>query len=274
MNQPGAIFVQTTTVCNGKCSFCPHSKTYGRFEPNLHMKQSVWDKIVRDIQRWDYAGQVGLYLHGEPLANPGIFDKIRDVKERTDAHVVMSSNGTLLHKANRRKLIEAGPRRIHINVPSSDPVEYGVLTGLSFIHMVDSVRSLIKEADGCIDVEVVCLQTPDTVSDGLAELFPGARVKTDYWACSRAGLVDKVSAAGHRTCFNEQDHCVQATQNLCVLHDGSIIACANDWAGETRDIYPNVKNATLEEIYALVSARTHKFPMCAACIEEHSFCES
>jgi len=253
------------------------------------MPDDVWAKIVQDVADMGFRGQIGLYLHGEPLLHRGLVAKIGEIRAVTNAFVVLSTNGALLTPVYRRELIAVLPRTVHINVPSPDAVQYEQMTGLSFTRMVDNVRAFVQEANGAVEVRINCPQTPEVELIGMyADVFPGILIETEYWACSRAGLVDEVSASGHRTRFNTNGHpyCTQPTQNFCVLHDGSVLACCNDWAGLSRAAFPNVLESSIAEIYAgpameyvrrdFIRGDYTRFPMCATCAAEMGWyqCES
>ncbi len=72
---PDAIFVQLTTGCNAECKFCPHPFTYGAYggHGRGNMPDEIWDELVSQICQEDYQGQVGLYLHHEPLLVKSLF---------------------------------------------------------------------------------------------------------------------------------------------------------------------------------------------------------
>lgn len=96
---PGAIFIQLTTACNARRINCPHFFTYGSkgYHTKGIMTDDVWNKIIRDIQTMGYRNQVGLYLHHEPLLSKTLFKKIKQVNEKTEAFVDISTNGFLLN---------------------------------------------------------------------------------------------------------------------------------------------------------------------------------
>jgi len=89
---PEAIFIQLHTYCNSECINCPFEFTYNSVHQNGRMSKSTWNKILTDLIEMDYSGQVGFYLHHEPLIDKTLFNKIKDINEKTKAYVVLSTN--------------------------------------------------------------------------------------------------------------------------------------------------------------------------------------
>jgi GT2 family glycosyltransferase/MoaA/NifB/PqqE/SkfB family radical SAM enzyme/Flp pilus assembly protein TadD/glycosyltransferase involved in cell wall biosynthesis len=248
---PGAIFVQLTTACNAKCINCPHPSTYGPWghNPKGVMTDGIWDKIIGDIQAMGYRNQVGLYLHHEPLLERTLFNKIRQINEETEAFAVISTNGSLLNDRNRRSLIDAKPRIVHININSAEKDQYEKMTGLSFEITIRQAKRFIAEAAGKVHVEINCPVLPEVDVEKLIGLFPGVQVNADFWANSRGGLLEGISSKGKGSRFKISDYCLQPEQNFNILFDSSVIICCNDWSHESKNDFPNIMARSILEIY-------------------------
>lgn len=282
MRHPDAIFVQLTTGCNAKCVSCPHSFTYGNavHKPG-NMSRETWDLLLSQIKGAGYRGQVGLYLHHEPLLVKDLGAKIKEVYRRTSAYVVLSTNGALLTPAWRRELIEAQPHTVHVNISSADPDQYRQIMKLDWETTKTNTIAFILESRGRINVEINCPVLPGVDTDRLRSTFPGVKVNVEYWANSRGGLLDGVSAQGKGSRFKLGGHCMQPTQNMNVLWDGSVIACCIDWNHESRADFPRIQQQNLFETYAsgVMEALRREFrdgnykryAMCDACSLEMGF---
>lgn len=283
MAHPLAIFVQLTTACNAECIMCPHPFTYGRRGSHRkgHMPSQVWDELLRQIRRAGYRGQVGLYLHHEPLLVRSLYSKIREVNETTDAFVVVSTNGALLNAENRRLLIEAEPRQVHVNITSADKAQYEETMRLDFETTFQNTHRFITEARGRICVEINCPVLPGVDTQKLVAAFPGVHVNVEYWANSRGGLLPTISAENKGSRFKLDTHCTQPTVNFNVLWDGSVILCCMDWAHESKADFPNILDCDLFETYNGVLMRTvqaefvngdySRYQMCSFCAREMGF---
>jgi len=280
---PQAIFIQLATACNAKCINCPYIFTYG--EKGTHKKgvmdDNVWIKIVHDLKAMNFTGQVGFYLHHEPLLVNSLFDKVEDINSNTKAFVVISTNGFLLTKEKRKALISSKPRVVHININSGDKAEYELMTGLVFDITIENTKSFIEEAKGKIHIEINCPVLPGVDTDLLKNLFPDVQVNTDYMATSRGGTLTWVYCKSYLNRFNLESYCYQPIINFNILYDGSVILCCNDWLHKTKGLFSKVTESSIFEIYnselmKKIRAEFKKgdysrFSMCTYCAKEMGF---
>jgi len=264
-----AIFIQLTTGCNAKCVNCPHPFTYGK-KMIRYMPEQVWGKIIQDVKEMGYTGQLGLYLHHEPLIDPYLFRKIRQVNQETKAYVVLSTNGSLLTEENRKNLVESRPHLVHVNIPSAEREQYEKMTKLSFTKVIENTKAFIAEAKGKIQVEINCPVMIGVDVEKLIRLFPEVRVETRFWANSRGGLLPGISSGGRKTRFNAE-RCFQPEQNFNILHDGGVVVCCQDWMHESKKDFPNVMDRSIAEIYAQVRQAKKDYKMCEKCAGEMGF---
>lgn len=281
--QPMAIFVQLTTACNARCITCPHPFTYGRngTHEKGQMPDAVWRKLVGDLQRAGYQGQVGLYLHHEPLLARNLFSRIRDVNESTGAHVVLSTNAALLTAESRRRLIDACPRQVHININSAEREQYERMMGLPFETTFENARRFIEEAAGKVRVEINCPVVEGVDTHKLVEAFPGVQVNVEFWANSRGGLVPECDTTERNSRFKLEPFCMQPIVNFNVLWDGSVVVCCMDWAHESKGDFPSIMEQDLFEIYSgpamqavrreFVGGNYNRYRMCGMCAREMGF---
>jgi hypothetical protein len=280
---PQAIFVQLATSCNARCINCPHPFTYG-FKGNHKkgsMSDEVWLSLIDSIKYNKYKNQIGLYLHHEPLIVKSLFSKIKDINIKTDAFVVLSTNGASLDYECQLGLLENRPKTMHINLTSADKDQYEHFTGLNFFKVFENTKSFIKRAKGKIDIEINCPVMPGVDLGKLLRLFPDVKVNTEYWANSRGGLLTNISSKGFTSRFNIDCYCKQPTQNFNVLWDGSVIACCMDWAHESKKDFPNTLQTDLFQIYNsffMISLQNEfknghykRYSMCDICSKEMGF---
>ena len=245
------------------------------------MSDETWDLLLAQVKGADYRGQVGLYLHHEPLLVKDLGRKIRDVNRRTRAFVVLSTNGALLTPIRRRELIEAGPNTVHVNISSADPEQYSRIMRLPWEATRENTLAFAREARGRVNVEINVPRLPEVDVSLFGKVFPGVKVNLESWANSRGGLLQDVSAKGRGSRFKIGGHCRQPTQNLNVLHDGSVIVCCQDWGHESKESFPKITEANLFETYAgermnairseFRAGNYERFAMCDACSLEMGF---
>ena len=245
------------------------------------MSDETWEMLVEQIARSGYADQVGLYLHHEPLLVNNLETRIRDINERTNAHVDLSTNGALLTPERRSMLIEAAPRAVHINISSADPTQYSDIMKLDWAVTRKNTHAFIEEAKDKIHIEINCPVLPEVDTQVLVDEFPGVKVNIEYWANSRGGLLEDVDASGKGSRFKRFSACTQPTQNLNVLWDGHVIVCCMDWMHESKDDFPSIFDAdifatfrgeTMREIQREFRSGCYdRYEMCSKCAGEMGF---
>ena len=282
--RPKAIFVQLATSCNAECVSCPHRFTYGRegHHEKGAMSDEVWRELLDQVAGAHYCGQIGLYLHHEPLTVTSLERKIREVNERTTAFAILSTNAALLDDERSRSVIDARPRKVHLNICSAEREQYNTLMpGLDYDTTFTNAHRFIDAARGKVGVVINC-PVIDGVDVGKLRLaFPGVRVDDQYWANSRGGLVSRASAKGHASRFRLAPYCIQPLINFNVLWDGGVIVCCQDWAQESKQDFPTIMKQNLFEIYgdALMSqirdefraGNYNRYRMCGKCAAEMGF---
>jgi radical SAM protein with 4Fe4S-binding SPASM domain len=104
------VYIETTNVCNLKCSFCPATKRLPRFM-NVREFASIIEKVK------PFSDYVYFHLMGEPLLNPDLesflkicFDNLMKVN--------ITTNGTLLHKTGGILLNAPALRKVSVSLHS------------------------------------------------------------------------------------------------------------------------------------------------------------
>lgn len=278
-NHPEAIFIQLHTYCNATCVNCPHPFTYKTIHAKGRMSDAVWKKILKDIIEMNYTGQVGFYLHHEPPLDKTLFDKIKDINSSTNAYVVLSTNGALLDKINIEKLIEARPRKVHININSGDKEEFHRSMGLDYQTTISNIKNFISKAANLIDIEINCPVMKGYNVDSLKQIFPNTYVNLEYNANSRGGLLPELIDNVKNSRFKLGNYCKQPSQNFNILYDGSVIACCMDWMHESKNDFDNINSSSISKIYNHVKLLEEEFKegeykrykMCRSCSVEMDF---
>lgn len=281
---PQAIFVQLATSCDAECTNCPHRFTYGRAGHHAKgaISDGVWYELLDQIARACYRGQIGPYLHYEPLTVNSLCQKIQEMNERTEAFVVISTNAALLDDNRCRSLIEARPRRVHLNIYSAERKQYeAVMLGLNYDVVFENAHRFIDAAYGKVTVEINCPVVDGVDVEKLVREFPGIQVNAQYWANSRGGLLPDISVAGHASRFKLDRYCVQPTLNFNILWDGSVVLCSIDWEKESKQDFPSIMEQDLFETYnGAVMGRIQdefivrdyrRYQMCRKCAVEMNF---
>ena len=116
------IGIETTTVCNMKCSYCPNS-TIGR--PASYMDDATFYKIIDSTADFypNYSGSISPHFYGEPLMDNRLETFVRYAKNRLPhASIQLFTNGVLLTIERFLALVEAGVEKFVISQHTPEPL--------------------------------------------------------------------------------------------------------------------------------------------------------
>ena len=90
------IEIETVNRCNNDCSFCPVS--VGKdIRPLQYMEDTLFRKIISDLEEIEYSGVLSLFSNNEPLIDKRILEFIAYAKEKLpNATHALFTNGLLL----------------------------------------------------------------------------------------------------------------------------------------------------------------------------------
>lgn len=111
-----AIYCETHTVCNRGCHYCPVSTDR---RAKAYMSDADWALFLRRLREYGWRGIVGLLRFNEPLLDPLIVERVRQLKEQ-GCKPMMFTNGDLLTVKMAEDLVNAGVWRVY---PSNHPPE-------------------------------------------------------------------------------------------------------------------------------------------------------
>ena len=106
------FYIETTSICNLACSFCPATERQARF-----IKVEDFSKILDDIK--PHTDYIYFHVKGEPLLHPKI-DQLLDLSYEKGFKVNITTNGTLIHKAAPKLLGKPALRQMNFSLHSFD----------------------------------------------------------------------------------------------------------------------------------------------------------
>jgi len=185
--------IETSSHCNLKCPYCPHSK--GLIYGNGHMSKETfdrviyWTKILNPIGQPDDEKFVWLHGIGEPLLNPNIFGFIKQLSKIV--RVGFSTNGLLLTQDIVKELNYAGLS--HLTISQHDP------------EATTKVLQMLKEVD-----------IPQRFTLDIQSTF------NDDWA----GQINKIDVPNKNKTFFQCAHIEKG--GVHILWNGNIVNCCVD----------------------------------------------
>ena len=154
LSKPLALYVEPTSLCNMRCTFCPTGDPkLRRIRPNGFMEMAIFEKLVDDLRSWGVElRRVNLYKDGESLLHPRFAEMVRLLKSSgVTREAWIKTNGLLLEPELNRQLIESGLDFIGVSVNAVDAEGYWTVTQtkVDYEKMVEGVRDLYERRGSC-----------------------------------------------------------------------------------------------------------------------------
>lgn len=230
---PDQVQIQTTSVCNSDCSFCP----YPVVSKEVDMGKMPTDKVHRMIQEcYDLGVRSFLpFLMNEPLIDPRMPEFIETIMKLPGATTNVASNASVLTEELGRKIMSAGLNHLVINMPSIIKEEFEkTITKLDFDEVKANVDALSRYASEYkTDVEIQVNVFPD-YDRAVAE----KTVK--HWQSKNVRVLVRVvgDRAGNVGNFTKtykpyrKLHACRTFREIGMMHilfNGDVILCCQDW---------------------------------------------
>ena len=144
LSTPYLVFLDPSSVCNAKCSFCPTgSGEAEKYKKPQIMDYELYQKIIDDLcDMPEPIKTLRLYKMGESLLNPAFPKMVLYAKETGRFNQIdTTTNGKLLRPSLNNQIINAGLDKIFISVPQNYTPAY-----------VKNVRHLYEQGRGRLHV--------------------------------------------------------------------------------------------------------------------------
>lgn len=140
------VIIETTTICNLRCSYCPNS-TIGR--PPAYMPEETFYRIIDSVVDFQpgYSGKISPHFYGEPLLDARLQEFVGYAHKRLpQALIQIFTNGELLTVDYFLALVDAGVQKFVISQHSPLPVPR-LMDSLKIIHSKYVDRAQIEYFD-------------------------------------------------------------------------------------------------------------------------------
>lgn len=240
------INIETSASCNRVCSYCPDA-IYDRKTQNL-IDDSVWNRILDDIEKIQYERIVSLNLYNEPMLDPTLYEKIASLKQASkNCFVKFNSNGDFVNKETLAKLANAGLSQIIVTLhtPKSKPYDDA--------YQLNSLEKFFKR----IGKKGELLDFIPQKSFKSYVQWEGVKVNivSDNWqkyGNDRAGTVAELKRLDTR-----QNPCMRVFREFTISHKGDVFPCCQffpDAPENAKFMLGNISQQHLFEVYASSTA--------------------
>ncbi|MDU4695527.1 MAG: radical SAM/SPASM domain-containing protein [Paenibacillus sp.] len=133
------FYIETTSICNLSCSFCPPTHRQAQF-----IKVEDFRKILDDIK--PHTDYIYFHVKGEPLLHPKI-DQLLDISHEKGFKVNITTNGTLLPKTRHKLLGKPALRQMNFSLHSFDGHEGSTDREGYLRNVLSFVREAVASSD-------------------------------------------------------------------------------------------------------------------------------
>lgn len=231
---PPSLFVEPTNVCNLRCTTCPSAKSSSQ---RGFMDAGLFQGIISEASEIGVK-RIHLFLRGEPLLHPRIFEMIAFIKSK-GLPMHLTTNGTRLSPEGGAELLATG-------VNSADQVTISFLghskegheatmVGVDHDRVVQNIIELLRlrkqlGVNGPV-IETILNPTRET-RDEAEEFLRFWRGKADH---ARLGGIS-IAFRDHKTegvnALRRSAPCTQVLERMPVTWDGQVPQCNVDFDGD------------------------------------------
>ena len=267
-NIPKILRIETTNLCNSKCTFCMHSKM--KREKGF-MNDELFNKILKESIKYGIE-EIHLQNFGEPLMDKTIFNKIKNTKERGIKKVILFTNGSLLNEETCNKLIKSGLDELFISFEGYSPEEYNkTRMGLDYNTTSNNIKNLykIRKQQKSLSPKIIINTVYDKTKKKYKNKF------CDEWNkfCDDIRFQTLHNWCNYNNKIVKNKFCQIPWSYMTILWNGNVVFCCLDYEGE--NIMGNIKEDTIREIWngvkyksirkILLENKLNNIPLCARC---------
>ena len=263
---PAVIQLQTINACNASCIMCPYPLFKKEF-PRGRMDDELFDKVIAEIAERREVHTFVPMLQNEPFLDKKLFDRIGRFKQLTRGRVEVElvTNGAFLtvDAIERIREVELDVLDISLDAVSRQTYER-IRIGLDFDEVIAGVERVIDARLPHTSVFVRMVKLRDNAHEvrKFAARWRARGIPVFiYTANNRVGALPQfdeklrltreqvplLQRLGRRAARAWLGHCPAPFATTDILHDGSVLLCAHDWA--RKEILGNVRTQTIAEIW-------------------------
>ena len=253
---PPRVQIQTQSVCNGRCIFCPNVAVREAGIEQGRMSPELFEKIIDELADTE-PRRISLYLMNEPLLDPRLPEFIHYVRERVPgATTLVTSNGSCLDENCAQGLINSGLKRVKVSIQSLDSAKNRAIMGdaCDSDRIVENVlrlrRMITEQRVKHLDVRVstiITTRNEDEIPE--ARRFwkrHGIRLVTSALENRGGNIQDAGDLNPHAMAPMGHD-CIRPSREMCVLFNGDVVLCCVDWFRTV--VVGNLNEQSIREVW-------------------------
>ncbi|MBU1062389.1 MAG: radical SAM protein [Candidatus Omnitrophica bacterium] len=256
MNFPKYLSIQTTSLCNASCVFCPYREMQDIFPPKI-MDMNLYNKIIDECANYKNVERIILYMNNEPLTDPYLLERINYAKEKIPwANVHILTNGLLLTEEMAERLINSKLDWIGISFHGIRQETIENAMGIPFGVTLKRIDGFVERARSKKDIKeyvmITFLRHEYLTGEEKEEVIGYWKSKgierISYFdgPVSRAGNVKRL-AKTHNKGRIVGCNSIWADEMIHIVEDGKMVLCCMDWRRE--HVLGDLNNQSIYEIW-------------------------
>lgn len=232
LSLPPYYIIEPTNLCNFHCSICPNSFYENKDKGNMEI--DLFDKLIAEI--CNTAKVIQLYWMGEPLLNKDIFSMIKSCKTKTDAKVILSTNGSHLKPLVIESLVNSGLDEIIISMDSCESQEIysSIRIGGNICELNSNIYLLLQNKKNMhVILNYIDMYKNQPELDNFRKKW-GSQDCTINISClySWANQIPSLNLASNNlspVAKKKRIPCADLWNKMAIHWDGRVSACCFDW---------------------------------------------
>jgi len=251
---PMKMEIETIFGCNAHCKMCTIDRPSKRKKGIMDFK--LFKKIIDQMEPYrKYIQFLDLFGIGEPLLDPGIFEKIRYAKSKGFRNAVIATNADLLDEEKQDKLLDTNIDSVFLSIDGIDKKTHELIRpGVNFENIIRNVKSIIKKRnEGNYNTRFIIRFIKQKANRHQWSAYKKywlnqiSKERRDIIICYDMHSWDKevpLEKQKQRIREIERKPCHHIFDRLIVLVDGTVIRCCGDFhhgnygLGNIKDQHP------------------------------------
>ncbi len=233
----GIFNLETSGFCNRVCSYCPVS-IYRRNDKTKVIDSYIFNKIIKNLEYLEFNSSICLNYYNEPLLDPHIIERVKEIKIATNGFIHFNSNGDYLNIDILESLIDAGLNKINITLHTL-PNEF-----YSDEQSLEKIKKFYNKLNLAMPQYTINSQSSITTEIKINSFI--LCVNTVNWSKignDRGGTIKQLSIS------NRTNPCVRVFREIFFDFLGYSYLCCNIFPDKNNAL-GSITNQTIEEIYA------------------------
>ena len=241
---PKSVLIETYSLCQGECKFCPYKEIRSIEEPTL-LSTTKYKELINEISKYDIS-RLTLFNNNEPLLDRRIYDFVNMAYGlMPDVEIGLSSNGRVITMDVLKKLLDNHLTTLYISIPCVDSEDYKKVMGV----YPDRLFNLLESIEDEELFQMIRIAVPITKYLDEEEMMDKfSKYKVCTWNLeykSSWGIHDKFMEVAREDSI--AGLCDRPMDQAVISSNGDVLLCCRDW--QEQNVVGNVYESNLYEIW-------------------------